>query len=192
LELSRSLRTRAPAGARWPPSGPTRTRRGTNVQALRFPALRPGHGLGVCQSRQSLVTFGRQQQTFQVALERVALGAGAEEIIEALGVVFKWTGSRAYGVASSHGEAPPQPLEHGDLPTAQTTAIEACDAIEPGILGAGLCAGAPSRPSCIDAAIRARAGALKSQSSKLLKHEVKSSRSETFRRPRWRLGSWIT
>jgi len=45
----------------------------------------------------------------------VTLGTSTEEIIEDYGIVFKWTGSRAYGVTFGHGEAPP-PFEHGSRP----------------------------------------------------------------------------
>src|SRR5215204_5632186 len=87
------------------------------LQALCFLSLGTCHGFGISKSGQSLVAFGRQEQTFQVAPERVALGAGAEEVIEALGIVFEWSRSRTYWVASGHGETPPQPLEHDFLPT---------------------------------------------------------------------------
>src|SRR5918999_1376796 len=87
------------------------------LQALRFLSLRPNHGFGIGKSGQSLVAFGGHDESFQVAPERVALGAGAEEVIEALGIVFEWSRSRTYWVASGHGETPPQPLEHDFLPT---------------------------------------------------------------------------
>src|SRR5829696_5690155 len=70
------------------------------LQALRFFTLRSLEELGVGKSGQGLVAFG----------------AGAEEVIEALGIVLKWAGSRAYGVAFGHGEAPPPPLEHDPPP----------------------------------------------------------------------------
>src|SRR5215216_4909357 len=70
-------------------------------------------GFGVGQGGQSLVALGRQQQTLQVTAESLTLGAGTKEVVEALGIVLKWSGSGAYRRAFGHGEAPPPPLEHG-------------------------------------------------------------------------------
>src|SRR5215203_4201937 len=87
------------------------------LQALCFLSLGTCHGFGISKSGQSLVAFGRQEQTFQVAPERVALGAGAEDGIEAVNVVLKWAWSRAsYWVAFGHSGTPPHPLEHGPRP----------------------------------------------------------------------------
>src|SRR5829696_8782046 len=86
------------------------------LQALCFLSLGTCHGFGISKSGQSLVAFGRQEQTFQVAPERVALGAGAEDGIEAVNVVLKWAWSRAYWVAFGHSATPPHPLEHGPRP----------------------------------------------------------------------------
>jgi hypothetical protein len=82
------------------------------LQAPRFPSLRSGHGLGVSKRGQGLVALRREQKPLQVTPKAVALGASAEEIIEASGIPFQRTGSGLYGQSSGHGGTSLPPLKH--------------------------------------------------------------------------------
>jgi hypothetical protein len=45
------------------------------LQTLRFPSLRPGHGLDVSKRGEGLVSLGREQKSLQVAPKTFTLGA---------------------------------------------------------------------------------------------------------------------
>jgi hypothetical protein len=80
-------------------------------------ALRSYRGFGVSQGSERLVTFCWQQPPLELAAKSLTSGARAEEVVEACGIVFKWSVGGAYGRAFAHGEAPPPPLEHNCRPS---------------------------------------------------------------------------
>lgn len=60
------------------------------------------HRFGVSQAGKRLVAFGRQQESFDVAAETVALALSREELVEGPSKVFKWAGRRIDRMTVAH------------------------------------------------------------------------------------------
>lgn len=65
--------------------------------------LRTSDGLGVGQRCEGLVPFRREEQTFEVATEAIALSVLPEEGIKLLTVRLKRTRGKGHGEALGHG-----------------------------------------------------------------------------------------
>jgi len=74
------------------------------LQALGLLSLRPGHRLGVGQGSEGLVALGRQQQSLKVTPKAFALGASAQQIVEAESVVLQGAWGGGHGQPSGHGD----------------------------------------------------------------------------------------